>query len=91
MTRIFSPQELNDNDKQLCCYINRLQEIVTACIKDIPGRLCERVIFPQERFLFEAPKDSYLEIYRYTSVGMLKDTISCSELVVKEARISDFN
>jgi hypothetical protein len=91
MTQIFSPQELDEKNKQLCCYINLTKQIVIACIKNIPGRSCERVIFPEERFLFEVPRDSYLEISQHTLIGIIKETIPCSELIVNEPLILDIN
>lgn len=89
MTQIFAPKDLPPDSKQLCCYINQTKTIAIARIRDIPGRDCERVVFPQERFLFEAPNNSNLEIYQHTPTGIITDTIPCSQLKLTENIIAD--
>ncbi|AFZ36461.1 protein of unknown function DUF1830 [Stanieria cyanosphaera PCC 7437] len=89
MTQIFFPQDLELKNKHLCCYINRTNKIVIVRLHGIPKRDCERVIFPQERFLFEAPIVSELEVVQAYSTNIFKDMIPCSELIVKENNLTN--
>lgn len=47
----------------LCCYINRTNKIQIGRIANIEQWYFERVIFPQQRLLFDAPPEAELEIY----------------------------
>ncbi|BAU64689.1 hypothetical protein STA3757_20620 [Stanieria sp. NIES-3757] len=89
MTQIFFPEGLELKNKQLCCYFNHTNKIVIARLHGIAKRDCERVIFPQERFLFEAPIDSELEIVQFYSTNIFKDIIPCSELIVREKNLTN--
>ncbi|MBE9169147.1 DUF1830 domain-containing protein [Pleurocapsales cyanobacterium LEGE 06147] len=86
MTQILASKDLPPNSKQLCCYVNRTKTVafsevapsVIARIRDRSGKYCEWVIFPQERFGFEAPNNSNLEIYQNTPTDIITDSILCS-------------
>lgn len=53
-------------------------------ITNIPSFHFERVVFPGERLLFEAPAEAQLKIYisRF-STSVLVEVITCDRLVVK--------
>ena len=79
MTQIFFPPTDTDS-RELYCYTNRTDKIIIARIRGFAERHCERVVFPGEQFLFEAEDSSKLKISRQTNVGIIEDTISCSQL-----------
>lgn len=83
MTRIFFPSLPQETQTELCCYYNKMKQVVIARITNIPNWYCERVIFPQESFLFEVPSNAELEIYQHTLTGIIKDVIPCHILKVK--------
>ena len=80
MTQIFFPSSLNSEYHKVYCYINNFTNIVIAKIHGIKNRHCERVIFPKEKFLFIADDNCQLEIIRQTDIGIIKDTVDCSQL-----------
>lgn len=65
----------------LCCYINQTQRIQVSKVTHLTQRDIEKVIFPGERFLFEATTNAKLDIY-VTLAGKttLLDSIPCSTL-----------
>ena len=68
----------------LCCYKNHTQRIQVGKIAPIPGHNLEKVIFPGETFLFEAPLDTKLAIYiELAGKITLFDNIACSRLQTK--------
>ncbi|MEL7408796.1 MAG: DUF1830 domain-containing protein, partial [Cyanobacteria bacterium J06558_2] len=60
-------------------------KVVIAKINMLKDRHCERVIFPNEKFLFTADENCELEIYQQTDGGIIKDVIPCSELKLVES------
>ncbi len=85
MTQLFNSLTSECSEPILCCYINGTTEILIAKIKNIPNGGFERVIFPKERFLFEALPTAQLEIHRNTpNKTTFIDVISCSYLRVGE-------
>ena len=85
MTQIFFPPHLDDDSKQLYCYTNKTTKVVVAKVRGLAHRHCERVVFPEEKFLFEAHEDCELEIARQTTIGIVKDRIPCSQLQLEQA------
>ena len=68
----------------LCCYINYTNEIQIGRISNIADWYLERVVFPGQRLLFEAPKSAELEIYSSSfSTAILAQRIRCETLVVQ--------
>jgi hypothetical protein len=62
------------------CYSSELQIIK---FKNIADDNYEKVVFPQQRLLFEALPNSFLEIHRKTFTGTdLVDKIRCQTLQV---------
>lgn len=75
-----------DSSQQvLCCYRNGRSQVQVAKLF-VDSALClERVIFPNEQFLFEASLDAVLEIVSQDSAGALsKESTPCSNLRVKD-------
>lgn len=46
----------------LCHYINTSPQIQRVQIANFPGRSFERLLFPMERLLFDAPAEAELEV-----------------------------
>lgn len=82
----FQEQELDNDNKILCCYTNNSINVVILRKPIIPGRYCERVVFPGERFLFIASKDSQIEVHKYNAhIGLVKETILCTKLAIEKS------
>jgi hypothetical protein len=75
----FLPKDPNSN--LLCCYVNATSQIQIARITNIPNWYFERVVFPGQRLVFEAPKNAVLEIHSgMMASSILSDTIPCTKL-----------
>lgn len=73
------------SDRILCCYVNTTSQLQQARIKHVSGWLFERVVFPQQRLLFEAVPDAMLEIYTHmANSASLLEQIPCLRLQVNE-------
>ncbi len=77
MTQILDKLPADCAEGILCCYTNETSKIIIARITNISDWRFERVIFPGEKLLFEAPLEAQLEIYttRFSSV-VLVETIA---------------
>lgn len=65
----------------LCCYVNTTSRIEVVRITNIPHWYFERVVFPGQRLLFEAPVNSKLEIHTGMTISsILSETIDCENL-----------
>jgi Domain of unknown function (DUF1830) len=84
MTTIFFPPPAEEMTSELCCFINHSEKVVIVRIRNIAHWYCERVVFPQERFMFSAPPNAELEVHRNTQIGMTYDAIPCEKLRVSE-------
>ncbi|MGB3405098.1 MAG: DUF1830 domain-containing protein [Microcoleaceae cyanobacterium] len=72
-------------NKTLCCYYNATDQIQIARISNIHDWYLERVVFPHEYFLFEAPLMAELEVYQETnSIPQLLNKLPCDSLQVEE-------
>jgi len=74
---------------QLCCYVNATCHIQVAQITDIANWDFERVVFPGQRLLFEAPQNADLEIHTTIASMTLSDVIPCKTLKVRTAAITN--
>lgn len=71
------------NDWILCNYKNRCKQTQIIKISNINYWFLEKVIFPQENFLFYAPKSAKLEIYNSCNPHIiLEDKIPCIDLKI---------
>ncbi len=82
MAQVLDP--LSPDDAQIfCCYLNSTSQIQIARISNIDNWYFERVVFPGQRLMFEAPTHAYLEIHTgVMASSILSDKISCEELIV---------
>lgn len=86
MTQNFHRLPSESTEKILCCYVNGTSNILITRITNIPNWHFERIVFPKERFLFEAPPAAQLEIHRSTlNEATLSDSISCKYLRVGDS------
>lgn len=69
----------------VCCYVNATSKIQIARIANIPNWYYERVVFPGQRLVFQAPTSSLLEIHTgMMASAILSDHIPCERLCIQE-------
>ena len=78
---MLSIPQVDSNAFTLCCYINLTDKVQIGRIVNIEQWYFEKVIFPQQRLLFNAPSEAELEIYANDSNKTTR--IRCKELLVK--------
>lgn len=92
MAQILDPLPPEQSGKILCCYINATSKIQVARICDIPNWYFERVVFPGQRLVFEAPPEAHMEIHTgMMASAILSDTIPCDRLVINEPSTNEFD
>ena len=65
----------------LCCYENKTNQIQIGRITNITSWFFERVIWPGQRMIFEAPLEAELEIHTGEMISaILSEKISCDRL-----------
>lgn len=65
----------------LCCYINATAHIEIIRVTNIAHWYFERVVFPGQRLLFNAPALAKLEIHTGMSISsIISETIDCEDL-----------
>lgn len=85
MAQILDPIPPEQSDKILCCYVNVTSKIQVARISNIPNWYFERVVFPGQRLVFEAPLEGQLEIHTgMMASAILSDTIKCDRLGIDD-------
>ena len=68
----------------LCSYKNRTNKIQIGRISNIPSWYFERVIFPGQRLIFEAPLEAELEIHTGEMINAILSTkIRCDRLQIQ--------
>ena len=77
---MLSVPQVDSGSLPLCCYTNRTDKIQIVRIANIEQWYFEKVIFPQQRLLFDAPPEAELEIYANNEDEMTR--ISCNNLLV---------
>jgi hypothetical protein len=66
----------------LCCYVNQTSKVQIGRISNVRDWYFERVVFPGQRLLFEAPNSAELEIYSNSfSTALLEQRIKCHNLI----------
>lgn len=69
----------------LCCYVNVASKVQIARITNIENWYFERVVFPGQRLMFNAPPEAQLEIHTgMMASSIMSDSIACSKLIVGE-------
>lgn len=83
MTQIFFSIPSGYQHKILCYYVNNTNKIQITRITNIANWYFERVIFPKQRFLFEALPEAELEVYTYSSpTTLLTAKLQCESLEI---------
>ncbi|GAB1540549.1 hypothetical protein NUACC21_32180 [Scytonema sp. NUACC21] len=83
MTQILDSLPSDEPGKILCNYVNATGQIQIARISNVPNWYFERVIFPGQSLLFQAPPNAQLEIHTGTKVcAILSDKILCDNLLI---------
>jgi Domain of unknown function (DUF1830) len=73
------------NHKIICFYKNASDKIQAVRIPNIAGRSLEQVVFPGQRFMFEAIPEAELEITTHNKIGStVTEKIACSRIQVTE-------
>lgn len=94
MAQILDPLPPDQSGRILCCYINATSKIQVARISNIPNWYFERVVFPGQRLVFEAPNEAQLEIHTgMMASAILSDRIPCDRLALHDdsSRETDSN
>lgn len=92
MAQILDPLPPEQSGKFLCCYVNATSKIQVARISNISNWYFERVVFPGQRLVFEAPDEAQLEIHTgMMASAILSDTIPCDRLAINEANLDKQN
>jgi hypothetical protein len=85
MAQILDPLPPEQSGTILCCYVNATSKIQVARISNIPNWYFERVVFPGQRLVFEAPPEAQMEIHTgMMASAILSDTIPCIRLEINE-------
>ncbi|MBD2519619.1 DUF1830 domain-containing protein [Nostoc sp. FACHB-973] len=85
MAQILDPLPPEQSGKILCCYINATSKIQVARISNIANWYFERVVFPGQRLVFEAPRKAQMEIHTgMMASAILSDKIPCDRLMLDE-------
>ncbi|MEO0532298.1 MAG: DUF1830 domain-containing protein [Cyanobacteria bacterium P01_A01_bin.123] len=70
-----------------CYYANNSNHLQVARIANVSDWYFERIIFPGQRLMFDAPVDAHLEIYiDQMDRAVLANRIPCVQLQVQESR-----
>ncbi|NJN30459.1 MAG: DUF1830 domain-containing protein [Synechococcales cyanobacterium RM1_1_8] len=87
MAQILDPLAQEYSQAALCCcYINHTSKVQIARITNVPNWYFERVVFPGQRLMFEAPGSAQLEIHTgMMASSILSDSIACSKLEIGES------
>ncbi|MBD2386104.1 DUF1830 domain-containing protein [Cylindrospermum sp. FACHB-282] len=92
MAQILDPLPPEQSGKFLCCYVNATSKIQVARISNIPNWYFERVVFPGQRLVFEAPKEAHMEIHTgMMASAILSDNIPCDRLAIHESSTEEFD
>jgi hypothetical protein len=92
MAQILDPLPPEQSGKILCCYINATSKIQVARISNIPNWYFERVVFPGQRLVFEAPRKGQMEIHTgMMASAILSDNIPCDRLMLEEPSTNEFD
>lgn len=90
MAQILDPLPPDHSDHLVCFYVNATSQIQIARITNVPNWYFERVVFPGQRLVFEAPREGQLEINTgMMASSILSDTLSCESLAMVEATVAE--
>jgi hypothetical protein len=76
-------QDTTLSEPILCCYVNTTGRIQMGRLSHLPEGEWEHIFFPGQHFMFEAPPEANLVIYKSPSLSMtVPDYILCDTLQV---------
>ncbi|MDJ0556390.1 MAG: DUF1830 domain-containing protein [Microcoleaceae cyanobacterium MO_207.B10] len=84
MTIALDRLEKKQGQKILCFYVNTTRQMQVAKISHISNEEWEHIVFPGERFLFEAVPEAELEIYHSHENGEIR----CERLLCKGLKVN---
>lgn len=85
MAQILDPIPSDSSRPILCCYVNATSKIQVARITNVEDWYFERVVFPGQRLIFEAPPNALLEIHTgMMASAILSDSIPCNRLQIDQ-------
>lgn len=85
MAQILDSLPPEQSNYLVCCYVNGTSKIQIARISNVSNWYFERVVFPGQRLVFEAPSQSLLEIHTgMMASAILSDRIPCDRLCIRE-------
>ena len=74
-----------------CCYTNVSSKIQVVRITNIANWYFERVVFPGQRLMFEAPLEALLEVHcGMMASSILSDTIPCERLSLHDNDVAQY-
>jgi hypothetical protein len=86
MIQTLTPSSIDQAAQILCCYVNHTSQIQIVRIDNIANWYFEKVVFPAQRLMFEAPSTAILEVHAAAlASSILCDRIPCQNLQVQEA------
>ncbi len=81
MISTLTPKLFKSSPKTFCSYTNKTPQLQIIQIVNIPGWFFERVVFPKQRLVFEAPIEAEVEVYSSQSGhGFLMEKIPAIHL-----------
>lgn len=84
MSQILDPVPTDQSDPICCCYANTSSKVQVVRITNINSWYFERVAFPGQHLVFEAPMNAYLEIHTgYMASAVIADRIPCIRLEIE--------
>jgi hypothetical protein len=92
MAQILDPLPPEQSGNILCCYVNATSKIQVARISNIANWYFERVVFPGQRLMFEAPQEAQMEIHTgMMASAILSDKIPCDRLAIDQPSRKEFD
>lgn len=89
MTTLVSQPLATENKMLLCHFFNHRNQVIIARISNVPNWYLEKVVFPAQRFLFEAPEGAVLEIHSPEQGVIHEDTIPCRDLSIEKNSLNN--
>ncbi|NEQ96036.1 MAG: DUF1830 domain-containing protein [Cyanothece sp. SIO2G6] len=91
MSQVIDSVPANFSEVFVCCYVNASSKIQIARVTNIANWYFERVVFPGQHLVFEAPAGALLEIHcGMMASAILSDTIPCDRLRMSKEEVLPF-
>lgn len=87
ITQAFTHLSNGKSNSIRCHYVNNSSHIHVIKLMGVPNCYLERTVFPGQQLLFEAPLESYLEVFTGEIVqAIVKDRIPCRSLCIQQSK-----